>query len=191
MNFQANYAGLNDDELLAIAASRADLVQEAAFAMDSEMARRGLSWKPHEEEASSKAGIQRSNEAPFSKEALKVLCGEGEWLDVAAACSWCASAGIRFDVLSSRPKEWYFPILGVCMGAVIAVSAVQPMKQSATSKNLPFASANVSCSCSSDTGSISTPIRPQSRGRVKGSRGSYHRSRLCGGNSVISAAPET
>jgi hypothetical protein len=45
MNFREDYAGLNDDELLMIAASRADLVQEAAVAMDSEMARRGLSYQ--------------------------------------------------------------------------------------------------------------------------------------------------
>lgn len=34
-----------NDELLAIAASRGDLVQEATLAMDSEMARRGLSYQ--------------------------------------------------------------------------------------------------------------------------------------------------
>jgi hypothetical protein len=44
VNFQENYAVLSDDELLMIAASRADLVQEAALALDSEIARRGLSY---------------------------------------------------------------------------------------------------------------------------------------------------
>jgi hypothetical protein len=43
MNFQETYAAISNDELLLIASSRTDLVQEAALAMDSEMARRGLS----------------------------------------------------------------------------------------------------------------------------------------------------
>ncbi len=45
MNFQENYAGLSNDELPIIAASRADLVPEATLAIDSEMTRRGLSYQ--------------------------------------------------------------------------------------------------------------------------------------------------
>jgi hypothetical protein len=45
LSFQENYASLSDDELLTIAASRADLIQEAALALDSEMARRRLSYQ--------------------------------------------------------------------------------------------------------------------------------------------------
>jgi hypothetical protein len=50
LSFQEHYASLSDDELLAIAASRADLIQEATVALDSEMARRRLSYKKRERE---------------------------------------------------------------------------------------------------------------------------------------------
>ncbi len=42
LSFQEHYASLSDDELLAIAASRGDLIQEATVTLDSEMAQRGL-----------------------------------------------------------------------------------------------------------------------------------------------------
>jgi hypothetical protein len=45
LSFQEHYASLSDDELLVIAAGRGDPIQEATVALDSEMARRGLSYK--------------------------------------------------------------------------------------------------------------------------------------------------
>ena len=43
--FPASYASMTDPELLKIAARRTGLVPEAVIAMDSEMARRGLSYQ--------------------------------------------------------------------------------------------------------------------------------------------------
>ncbi len=42
MSFQERYASLSDDELLHIAGDRRDLGEEAALALDAEVARRGL-----------------------------------------------------------------------------------------------------------------------------------------------------
>lgn len=42
MDFEAQYASLNDEELLHVAANREDLCEEAARALDLEMTRRGL-----------------------------------------------------------------------------------------------------------------------------------------------------
>jgi hypothetical protein len=41
-SFQERYATLSDEELLHIAGDRRDLLEEAAFALDAVMARRGL-----------------------------------------------------------------------------------------------------------------------------------------------------
>ena len=168
MNFQANYAGLNDDELLAIAASRADLVQEAAFAMDSEMARRGLSYqeaRTREREAARLEFREATRHHSARKRSKYFVAKANGWMLLLLAVSvpLLVFALVLFHLV---PKEWYFPILGVCMGAVIAVSAVQPWLRQTVSF---WISLVASCTVQLFVGYwISAHLAPQSRGESKG-----------------------
>jgi len=128
VNFHENYAGLSDDELLMIAASRADLVPEAVLALDSEMARRGLSYQ---EARAKKREVARLEvkEARSHHPSRK-----GSKYFVAKANGWMlflVAIGAPLLVCSLMlahllPVEWCFPTLAVCMGALLAVSVVQP-----------------------------------------------------------------
>jgi hypothetical protein len=128
VNFQENYAGLSDGELLMIAADRVDLTKEAALALDSEMARRGLTYQ---DARAKKREITRLEIAELRKHQPS---RKGSKYFVAKANGWMLLLlilGVPSLVLGLMfyhfvPKEWLMPITSVCMGGVIAVSAVQP-----------------------------------------------------------------
>lgn len=127
MNFQANYAHLTDGELLMVAASRADLVQDAVLAMDSEMARRGLSYQDaHARKRQvARLGIKEARKRRPSPKVIKYFVPRirGRWLLLLLSPT-------LLIVLLSFPKvvseEWLLPIIFASYGAVCAISAVQP-----------------------------------------------------------------
>jgi hypothetical protein len=168
VNFQANYAALNDDELLAIAASRADLVQEAALAMDSEMARRRLRYqeaRTRNREAARLEFREATKHHSARKRSKYFVARLNGWkaLSIALGVPLLLFAFMFFHLV---PKEWYFPILGVCMGGIIAVSAVQPWLRQKVSF---WVSLVASCTVQLLVGYwISVHLAPQSRGEVKG-----------------------
>jgi hypothetical protein len=168
VNFQENYAGLNNDELLMIAASRADLVHEAALALDSEMARRGLSYleaRAKKREAARLEIKEARKHRPSRKGSKYFVAKLNGWMLLVLAL------GVPLLVISLMPfhlvpEEWDFPILAVCMGAVIAVSAVQPWLRHTVSF---WVSLVVSCTVQLLVGySISLHLAPKSRGELKG-----------------------
>jgi len=119
---------MSDDELLMTAASRAHLVPEAAHLLDSEMSQRGLSYQ----EAHAKKRdvthfeIQEARRHSPSKKASQYFVARANgWMLLSVAVGSPALM-IGLMVFHLVPEEWLFPILSVCMGALIAIGVVQP-----------------------------------------------------------------
>jgi hypothetical protein len=168
VNFQENYAGLNDDELLMVAARRDDLVPEAALALDSEMARRGLG---HQEARAKKREIARleikeaKRHHPSKRLSKYFVSNVNGWMLL------LLTLGVPLFVLTLFifhlvPELWDFPILVVCMGAVAVVSWVQPWLRKMVSFRVSLV---VSCVVQLLIGYwISEHLAPQSSGELKG-----------------------
>jgi hypothetical protein len=168
MSFQENYAGLSDEELLMIAASRADLVQEAAVAMDSEMARRGLSYQEARAKKREVARLE-SKEArrhrPSPKGTKYFVARMNGWMLLLLALG-VPLLVVFLTAFHFVSEEWGHPILGACMGAVIAVSVVQPWLRRTASFWLSLV---ISCAVQLLAGHwISVRYAPQSRSELKG-----------------------
>jgi len=73
MSFTEHYAGLSNDELLVIAANHTDLVQEATVALDSEMARRGLSYQQARAKKRQVARLEYKEDTKHSKPSKYLL----------------------------------------------------------------------------------------------------------------------
>jgi hypothetical protein len=167
VNFPENYAHLTDDELLLVAASRGDLVQEAALALDSEMARRGLSYQDaHAKKRQvARLEIKEARRRHPSPKGNKYFVAQirGRWLLL------LLSPSLLFLLLAFPhvvPEEWLLPIVDASLGAVIAISAVQPWLRQTTSFWL---SLPLSCIVQLLVGHIITVrLAPQSRGELKG-----------------------
>jgi hypothetical protein len=128
MNFQEDYARLNDDELLMIAASRADLVQEATLAMDSEMAKRGLSYQEARAKKREVARLEfkelrRRRPSPWVRKYF--VARMNGWMSLLLALG-APTLVISLESSHTIPEDWALPILFACMGVVIAISVVQP-----------------------------------------------------------------
>ena len=167
MNFPENYAHLTDDELLMVAASRADLVQEAALAMDSEMARRDLSYQDaHAKKRQvARLEIKEARKRRPSPKGTKYFVAQirGRWLLILLSPSLLVLL-LAFPHLV--PEEWLLPIVDSSLGTVIAISAVQPWLRQTTSFWL---SLPLSCIVQLLVGHIITVrLAPQSRGELKG-----------------------
>lgn len=168
MDFQENYFHLSDDELLVVAADRRDLVQEAALALDSEMARRGLSYQ---QAHANKRKITRLE----IKEVMRHRPSpKGSKYFVSQISGWMILLLISGELLLFVPlmffhrvrEEWVFPILAVWMGAVLGVSAVQPWLRRTRSFWLSLV---VSCAVQLFAGHwISMHSAPRSRNELKG-----------------------
>jgi hypothetical protein len=168
LSFQEHYASLSDDELLAIAASRADLIQEATVALDSEMARRGLSYQ---EARARKREIARLEMKEVRRHRPSP---KGTKYFVARTNGWMLlllTLGVPLLVISLLAfhlvrEEWDLPILAACMGAVIAISAMQQWLRQKVSFWL---SAVISYAVQLFVGHwISVHQAPHSRGALKG-----------------------
>jgi hypothetical protein len=168
MNYRENYAGLSDDQLLMIAASRADLVQEAALALDFEMARRGLSYQ---EARAKKRDVARREIREVrrhrpSKTASKYFVSKMNGWMVLLLALGVPLLVIALMFFQLVPGEWDFPILTVCMGAVIAVSAVQPWLRQTASFWISLVVSSTVQLCVGYW--ISVHLAPQTRGELKG-----------------------
>ena len=168
MNFPQNYAGLSDDELLMTAASRVDLVPEAAHALDSEMARRRLSYQEaHAKKREvARREIQEARRSRPSKKGSKYFVAKmNGWMMLLVALGLPLLV-IGLMVLHLVPEEWLFPILSVGMGALVAIAAVQPWLRKTSSF---WISLVVSCVVQSMVGYwLSVHFAPQTRGELKG-----------------------
>ncbi len=150
-----------------VAASRADLVQEAALVMDSEMARRGLSYQDAHAKKRQVARLEikeaRKRRPPSKGTKYFVAQIRGRWLLLILSPSLLALL-LAFPHLV--PEEWLLPILTASLGAVIAISAVQPWLRQTTNFWL---SLSLSCIVQLLVGHIITVrLAPQSRGELKG-----------------------
>lgn len=168
MDFQENYARLSDDELLMIAASRGDLVQEAVLALDSEMARRGLSYQEARAKKREVARLEikeARRHHPSPKGTKYFVARINGWMLLLLVLG-VPLLVISLMVFHLAPEEWGFPILAICMGAVIAVSAVQPWLRQTLSF---WFSLVISCTVQLLVGCwISVHLAPDSRNELKG-----------------------
>ncbi len=111
-----------------IAASRADLVQDATLAIDSEMARRGLSYQE-----------ARAKKREVTRLEIKEMGGRqpSPWVKkyvVSRMNGWRMlllilgplTLVISLESSHTIPKDWTDPIFFACMGTVLPVSAGQP-----------------------------------------------------------------
>ncbi len=127
-SFQEQYAGLSDDELLFVAASRSELTDDASLAMDSEMARRGLSYEQAHAKKREVARLTAEEEREHHRKPIRskyfVTTINLWWLFLGIA------GLIPLMLLMWRPHrvfdEWTEPVAVTYTGAVMACSYVQP-----------------------------------------------------------------
>jgi hypothetical protein len=126
-SFRERYASLSDEELLHIAGDRRDLVEEAAVALDAEMARRGLT---HQQARAKKRDEFRLeiNEARAhhpkrnkSKYFVAHMNLRAYFIGLAGLVILMTFA-LHYGVAG----EWFWPLFTVYLGALIACLAVQP-----------------------------------------------------------------
>lgn len=122
MTFEEQYAGLSNEELLMIAASHTDLVQEATLALDSEMTRRGLSYQQARAKKRAVARLEYKEDTRHSK-ASKYFLRNLDWGMFLFGLPLILLSLTTFYFL---PEEWNIPIFETSMGAVLAVSIVRP-----------------------------------------------------------------
>jgi hypothetical protein len=128
-NFQEQYASLSDEELLRIAGDRRDLREEAAFALDAEMAKRGLT---HEQARARKRDDVRLEikEARAHHPTPK----KSKYFVTQINLGWFFTGLVGLVLLMfltlRRPHrlldEWTEPVAVVYTGALMACLAVQP-----------------------------------------------------------------
>jgi hypothetical protein len=167
VNFRENYVGLSDDELLIIAASRVDLVPEAARAMDSEMARRCLSYQDaHAKKRDvARQKIKEARRGRPSPKGTKYFVAQirGRWLLLLLSPTLLVFL-LSFPHIVS--EEWLLSIIFASYGIVSAISAVQPWLRQTTSFWLSVA---IGCTIELLVGHLITlRLAPQSRGELKG-----------------------
>lgn len=142
VNFPENYSPLTDDELLMVAANRADLVREAALAMDSEMRRRGLSYQEAQakERQVARQEIKEARRRRPSPKGTKYFVAQirGRWLLLLLSPTLLVFL-LAFPHIVS--EEWLLPSIFASYGVVSAISAVQPWLRQTTSfwLSLPIA----------------------------------------------------
>lgn len=159
---------MSDDELLMTAASRADLVPEAAHVLDSEMARRRLSYQEaHAKKRDvARLEIQEVRRQRSSRKASKYFVAKANGWMLLLIGLGAPLLVICLMVLHLVPEEWFFPILSVSIGALIAIAAVRPWLRKTSSF---WISLVVSCAVQSLVGYwLSVHLAPQTRGEVKG-----------------------
>jgi len=168
VNFGETYAGMSDDELLTIAAKPADLVHEASLALKSEMARRGLSHKDALAKKRQVARLEikeaRRNQSSSKRSKYFVARLNGWALLLLILGVPALALTLTFSHIVS--EEWVFPIMAVCMGVVIAISAVQTWLRKTASF---WISLVVSCAVQLSIGySVSLRFAPQTSRDLKG-----------------------
>jgi hypothetical protein len=128
MNFQEQYASLSDEELLHLASDRGDLREIAAFALDTELARRGLTQKQvrtkKRDELRQEIQEARAHKPKRKKSKYLLTQINLRWFFVGLV------GAVLLMFLTIRPHhrvyEWSEPILVVYTGCLMAIVAVQP-----------------------------------------------------------------
>jgi hypothetical protein len=128
MNFQEEYARLRDEELLRIASDRAHLLPEAALAMDSELARRGLTWetaRAQKRQAARREYREFQRHRPSPKITKYLIPHATNWTPLLFALG---APALVFSLagLHLIPERWVIPVLTACIGLTIGISIVQP-----------------------------------------------------------------
>jgi hypothetical protein len=127
-SFQDRYASLSDEELLHIAGDRRDLLEEAAVALDAEMARRGLTQE--QARVRKKAHLRRE----IAETRLEISKRNKSNYFVAQINLPAFFAGLAGEVIlmillpggNRLRDEWVWPLIVVYLGVLIAILAVQP-----------------------------------------------------------------
>jgi hypothetical protein len=127
MNFHEEYARLRDEELLQIASDRHHLLAEAAMAMDSELARRGLTY---ETARAQKRQVARREYREFqrhrpSPKVTKYLIPRAKGWTLLLLALGTPALVFSLAALHMIPEPWVFPVLTASMGLVIGISIVQ------------------------------------------------------------------
>jgi hypothetical protein len=125
--FQERYAGLSDDELLHVAGDRRDLLEQAAVALDAEMARRGLTI----ERARAKKREHRRRE--FEEMSAHIAKRNKSKYFVAHINLPVFFASLAGEVLlmvllpggHRMHDEWMWPLIVMYLGALLAILSVQ------------------------------------------------------------------
>jgi hypothetical protein len=124
-SFQERYAELSDEELLHIAGDRRDLLEQAAVALDAEMARRGLTC----EQARAKKREHRRRE--FEEISAQITKRNKSKYFVPQINLPALFAGLAGEVLllvllpGGHRDEWIWPLIVVYLGALLAILSVQ------------------------------------------------------------------
>lgn len=127
-DFQEQYANISDGELLLIAGDRKDLREEAAFALDAEMAKRGLTLQQ-----------ARATKRAVAREEIKEARAhrpkkKSKYFVAQMNLGWFFAGLVGLGLLlfltlrhpHGLPDEWSEPVAVVYCGALIACLAVQP-----------------------------------------------------------------
>jgi hypothetical protein len=128
MNFQEEYARLPEEELLQIASDRHHLLPEAAVAMDSELARRGLTYetaRAQERQAARREYREFRRRRPSPKITKYLVPRANGWMLLLLALGTPALV-LSLWGLHVIPEPWVLPVLTAAIGLAIGISIVQP-----------------------------------------------------------------
>jgi cation transport ATPase len=127
-SFHERYAGLSDQELLHIAGDRKDLLEEAAVALDAEMARRDLTHKQARAKKRDKlrAHIKEARTHHPKRNKSKYFVAQMNLR--AYFIGLVGLVLLMFFTLGHRhvSEEWSWPLFVVYVGVLIACLVVQP-----------------------------------------------------------------
>lgn len=125
--FRERYASLSDEELLHIAGDRRDLLEEAALALDAEMARRGLT---HQHARAKKRDEFRMEIQEARAHRPKRYKSKYFVARMNLRAYFIGLAGLfPLMILTDHYRvrdEWEWPLIVVYVSALIACSSVQP-----------------------------------------------------------------
>jgi hypothetical protein len=127
-DFQEQYASLSDEELLRVAGDRKDLREEAAFALDAEMAKRGVTYQ--------QAHAQRREvvrQEIKEARAYRPKTKKSKYFASQMNLGWFFTGIVGLVplmILMLRPHRlldvWTEPVAATYTGALLACSVVQP-----------------------------------------------------------------
>ena len=164
--FHERYSSLSDEELLQIAGDRRDLLEEAASALDAEMARRGLTHEQAraKKRVSLRLDIREARALHPKRNKSKYFEAQ---LNLPAAFLGLVGLVLLFLIFGkSVSNEWSFPLFVVYLGTLIACLTVQPWVRRTLSFWLSLA---ISCVAQFFVGHwLNVHYRAHSRGDIKG-----------------------
>jgi hypothetical protein len=126
-SFRERYASLSDGELLHIAGDRRDLLEEAAVALDAEMARRGLTYHHARAKKRDELRLEIDEAGAHHPKRNKSKYFVAHMNLRAYFIGLVGLVLLMILAFHYRvPDEWFWPLFTVCLGALIACLAVQP-----------------------------------------------------------------